>query len=192
MGLHTIERVRARIKDPRLTTSITRFSPRRVELFPPASELVVEDSETRLEFRLPPLLRELYTQVANGGFGPGYGIFGLEGGYADAMITMGEEGGTLLDWYYAYRGTDRRMPELGSQLAKDASSILFIDPDPESGNWTWFDKLLPISHHGDWQLSCIDCSSPIYPVLHFDGQQSILRRVCPTFGAWIDAWLTGE
>ncbi len=190
--LSTIDRVRARIKDPSLTTSSARFSRGRVRVFPPVSALVLEASEARLEFRLPPLLRGLYTQVANGGFGPGYGILGLEGGYADTMITMGEEGGTLLDWYRAYRGADRRMPEVGSQLVNEEYFSLFIDPDPGSDNWTWFDKLLPISHHGDWQLSCIDCSSPIYPVLRFDGQQSRLTGESPTFEAWIDTWLAGE
>jgi hypothetical protein len=30
--------------------------------------------EERLGFALPPLLRDLYTGVADGGFGPGYGI----------------------------------------------------------------------------------------------------------------------
>lgn len=188
----TIELVRARIRNPKLRTSMGKYSPWRVRLFPPASQLVLEASETRLEFRLPPLLREFYTQVANGGFGPGYGILGLEGGFADPVVTMGDEGGTLLDWYYAYRGTDRRMPGLGSKLAGDESASLFIDPDPRSANWTWFDRLLPISHHGDWRLSCIDCSSPSYPVLRYDGQQSILRQDSPTFEEWIDAWLRGE
>jgi hypothetical protein len=81
---------------------------------------------------------------------------------------------------------------LGWQPASGESSSLFIDPDPDSGNWPWFDKLLPISHHGDWQLSCIDCSSPIYAVLNYDGQQSLLRQECQSFEEWIDTWLTGE
>jgi hypothetical protein len=184
--------VRARIADPTSRTSTAKYSPGRVETFPPASVAVLEASEASLGFRLPPLLRDLYTKVANGGFGPGYGILGLEGGQADPVITMGEEGGTLLDWYYAYRGTDGRMPELGSQLGNQDPFSLFIDPDPESGNWAWFDKLLPISHHGDWQLSCLDCSSSTYPVLRYDGQQSKLRRESPAFEDWIDAWLASN
>ncbi len=34
--------------------------------------------ELDLGFRLPPLMRDLYLQVANGGFGPGWGILSLE------------------------------------------------------------------------------------------------------------------
>ncbi len=36
---------------------------------------------TLLGFRHPPLLRALYMQVANGGFGPGTGLLGAFGGY---------------------------------------------------------------------------------------------------------------
>ena len=142
-----------------------------------------------LGFHLPPLLRELYTQVANGGFGPGYGILGLEGGFADPMITMGDQGGTLLDWYHAYRGADERMPELRLMLDAEGGSILFIDPEPKPDTWNWFDKLLPICHHGDWLVSCVDCAKASYPVFLYDGQQSQLSLERQTFDRWIEAWL---
>src|SRR5579859_3133146 len=49
-------------------------------VFARASEKVLQETEARLGFALPPLLRALYATVANGGFGPGQGIFGtLEG-----------------------------------------------------------------------------------------------------------------
>ena len=34
-------------------------------------------AEKKLGFAIPELLRQIYQQVGNGGFGPGYGIFGL-------------------------------------------------------------------------------------------------------------------
>lgn len=40
-------------------------------------------TERELGFRLPPLLRRLYMEIANGGFGPGAGLIGVEGGYPD-------------------------------------------------------------------------------------------------------------
>jgi hypothetical protein len=49
--------------------------------FPPASELHITETERQLGFSLPVLLRLLYTQIANGGFGPGYGIIGIPGGF---------------------------------------------------------------------------------------------------------------
>lgn len=46
---------------------------------PPLSPQVLEEAERDLGFALPPLLRELYLQVGNGGFGPGSGLFRLTG-----------------------------------------------------------------------------------------------------------------
>jgi len=40
-------------------------------------------------FPYPPLLRTLYLRLANGGFGPAYGLVGAFGGYADAIHTEG-------------------------------------------------------------------------------------------------------
>ncbi len=44
---------------------------------PPATEEQVAAAEKRLAFGLPPLLRQVYQGVGNGGFGPGAGLFGL-------------------------------------------------------------------------------------------------------------------
>jgi hypothetical protein len=48
---------------------------------PPVAEAVVNAAERALGFALPALLREYYTQIGNGGFGPGLGIIGLPGGW---------------------------------------------------------------------------------------------------------------
>jgi hypothetical protein len=37
----------------------------------------VEDAETQMGFKLPALLGKLWTEVGNGGFGPGHGFFGV-------------------------------------------------------------------------------------------------------------------
>lgn len=44
---------------------------------PPATLAQIVDAEGKLGFRLPDLLRQVYENVGNGGFGPGYGLFGL-------------------------------------------------------------------------------------------------------------------
>jgi SMI1 / KNR4 family (SUKH-1) len=46
-------------------------------LKPPASVEAIKAVEHLLGRRLPSLLRRLYMEVGNGGFGPGYGIIGL-------------------------------------------------------------------------------------------------------------------
>ena len=43
----------------------------------PVSEAALADAEKHLGFALPPLLRRLYAEVADGGFGPGAGILKL-------------------------------------------------------------------------------------------------------------------
>ena len=49
--------------------------------YPPATEKHLRSTDAALGFPLPPLLRALYAQVANGGFGPFYGLIGVRGGH---------------------------------------------------------------------------------------------------------------
>ena len=44
---------------------------------PPATDQAVEAAESELGFVLPPALRQLYLEVADGGIGPGGGVFSL-------------------------------------------------------------------------------------------------------------------
>jgi len=46
----------------------------------PASEGAVAEAEATIGWSLPPLLRRLYLEVGNGGFGPRDGILGVRGG----------------------------------------------------------------------------------------------------------------
>lgn len=50
---------------------------------PTAPAAAVEEAEKVIGYRLPRLLRRLYLEVGNGGFGPGYGILGLRDGHRD-------------------------------------------------------------------------------------------------------------
>ena len=69
----------------------------------PASTSLVEDAESKLGFKLPPLLQACYGQIGNGGFGPGYGLIGLQGG-ADSDF------GTLVETYQQLK-TDQESEE---------------------------------------------------------------------------------
>lgn len=76
---------------------------------PPAPPAAVEEAEAALGRPLPPLLRRLYLEVSNGGFGPGYGILGLRGGHSEPPD------GTALDRYLSWRRAERPLvasPEL--------------------------------------------------------------------------------
>ncbi|MEQ7011354.1 SMI1/KNR4 family protein [Actinopolymorpha sp. B17G11] len=51
---------------------------------PSADRAAIEEAESLVGAPLPALLKDLYS-VANGGFGPGYGLLGLQGGFTDDM-----------------------------------------------------------------------------------------------------------
>lgn len=64
-----------------------------IAIFPPAPEELLSKTEISLGFEIPPLLRSVYGEVSNGGFGPGYGLIGVAGGRATNL-------GTLVDEYH--------------------------------------------------------------------------------------------
>src|SRR5579872_6535768 len=51
---------------------------------PPATIEQFLATEQSLGFSLPPSLKTLYAQLANGGFGPGFGLMGVVDGYCEA------------------------------------------------------------------------------------------------------------
>jgi hypothetical protein len=69
------------------------------ELQPVATSAQIKLAEKELGFSLPDSLIQIYTQVANGGFGPGYGILGVGGGWTDDL------GNTAERLYYAGKRT---------------------------------------------------------------------------------------
>ena len=66
-------------------------------VYPPVTAEQVKKTEAILGFKLPRLLTRLYVEVANGGFGPGYGLFGLEGGFTDEDQRL-----TLVELYQSW------------------------------------------------------------------------------------------
>lgn len=67
--------------------------------FLPATKQQILETEQLLGFSLPPLLRLLYTQMANGGFGPGNGIIGAIGGYG-GLPGVGSADGNIARRYH--------------------------------------------------------------------------------------------
>ena len=49
----------------------------------PGNPVDISHDETRLGFPFPPLMKRIYTEIGNGGFGPGYGLTGLTHGAPD-------------------------------------------------------------------------------------------------------------
>lgn len=63
----------------------------------PATQFAVDEAEDALGGHMPSLLRRLFLEIGNGGFGPGCGIPGLRDGHHD------DTGKTALDLYQQAR-----------------------------------------------------------------------------------------
>jgi hypothetical protein len=117
------------VGDPtRALRSLGRPLPWPYRRYSPATPAQLDESERRLGFRLPLAVRQLYGLVANGGFGPGYGILGLVGGAVDEFDE------TAVDSYLA-------RPRAGA----------------EDRRWQWPRGLLPFCNWGCQIYSCVDC-----------------------------------
>jgi hypothetical protein len=134
-----VELVRARAANPRTIHDMAQGLSPAPKIYPPATAEDIEKAEASLGFELPALLKRIYTEIGNGGFGPGYGLVGTAGGY-DGCI-----GGDVLSLYGGYR------------------------ENPPGGMPEWPEKVLPICTWGCDIYSCLDCSKLEAPVLVYGG-----------------------
>lgn len=68
--------------------------------FPPLALSELERAEQKIGYRLPDLLRRIYTEIGDGGFGPEGGLASLTDGHRPP--------GTLTDWHCALTIHDQR------------------------------------------------------------------------------------
>jgi hypothetical protein len=132
----------------------------------PLSETDLNEAERQLGFALPDLLRKIYCEVGDGGFGPGYGFYRL------------------------LEGTDEFPDETVVQLYTS-----FRELDPEDPSWSWPEKLLPLLDWGCAIRSCVHCSDPTLPVFRFDpnsGSIAVFSTEGYSFENWLEAWLDGK
>jgi hypothetical protein len=136
----------------------------------PATEAGLAVAEARLGVVLPPLLRRLYLEVANGGFGPGSGIVGISGGWTT------DRGRTIED------------------LFAEMSDSTTEDP-----RWVWPAGLVPLVDFSG-TFGCVDASGPDGRIVEWDpdelddggadrGWSRSFREVAPSLDAWLQAWL---
>jgi hypothetical protein len=107
--------------------------------YPPATAAQLHDTEQALGFPLPAVLKSLYTQVANGGFGPGYGIIGCIDGFGEA--------GNLVEGYQFH--------VIRNQLI-DIDKREYVSEMPET-YWPRF--LVPLCDLGEAAVLCLDGST---------------------------------
>ncbi|MFF4748419.1 SMI1/KNR4 family protein [Streptomyces sp. NPDC002514] len=122
-------------------------------------------AEAALGFALPPLLASLYCRIADGGFGPEYGLLPL----LDSPPS-GEP--AAVAQYVAHREEARK------------------DPD-----WPWPEGVLPISHWGCGMFACVDCRAPEATVLLYEPNADDAGHAwyvdAPSLTDWLRTWLDG-
>ncbi len=161
----SLRRLRRAILKPRVVVSWKQKLP------PVATEEQVARAEARLGFPLPRLLRRLYREVANGGFGPGYGLLGIE---------------------------DSQMRKSGLDVVTMYESRLHRDP--EDPGWRWPAKLVPLFDWGGIVLSSGDFSNDNVPITEFDPtlrnpgdpMEKAFRAQSPSLSQFLERWIRGE
>lgn len=138
--------------------------------FPPITAEDVRGAEANLGFDLPPLLRDIYIGVGNGGVGPGYGLIGIDCGRPFHP-------GISSDLVGLYRSFRRR----------------------PSRDEPWAAGLLPICHWGCSYFSYIDCALPAAPVMALDEDSHghgpwgcAFSLHAASFEEWMERWIGGE
>jgi len=142
-----------------------------VEALPPlspASPQTIADAEGVVGWPLPPLLRRMYLELGDGGFGPGYGLLPL------STPAPGHRRETIADLWQAAHRTPGHHP------------------------WSTFpEPLLPICHWGCGIYSFVDCSSSDAQMWAVD-PNGMPRDVNVVFHQdkslpdWLDRWVDGE
>ena len=163
-----VEKIRERARDPPRFVDMPDVKNKALlhKVPPPVSLVELEIAEKKLGFQLPSLLRALYLQIGNGGFGPGYGLIGLnDKGAKNYHIT-------LVDGYL--------------------EGITFVHPDYPP----WPKQLIVICDWGDNITSALDWTSAQCPVYRFNGDryaegpfESVMELESPSLQTWLEDWL---
>ncbi|NLX97968.1 MAG: SMI1/KNR4 family protein [Rhodopirellula sp.] len=78
-----IGRIKARVANPMRAVDSAAWVRPLPTIAPPATTADVDVAEAAFGFSIPPLLRQLYTEVGNGNWGPSYGFQGIPTGGAE-------------------------------------------------------------------------------------------------------------
>jgi hypothetical protein len=133
--LRLIQRLKQRNADRRRATDGQLHAAKPV---PPAATRILRVAERALGFHLPDLLRAIYLDVGNGGFGPAYGIVGMKGGFK-------------LD-----------------ECSLESCYTRMVALEKDNSVWRWPKRLLPLANYGCGVWSCVDCEYKRLPMILSD------------------------
>ena len=142
--------------------SVTIGSTRRYSHLLPPTLYKMRSNDLRFPFPTP--LVRIWSEAANGGIGPGYGIYGLEGGLTNGL-------------------NDLPLPDLWSVYLDDPAGTELIGEKSAP-------KSFPICSWGCCKESWIDCSSTEGNMMLITDQGVCIDQGV-SFARWIEDWLEG-
>ena len=152
-----LDALRKRADDPHRFIDMPELSEFR--RFPPATHAQIDGAGRRLGFKIPADLRTLYVEVANGGFGPGYGLLGVDSGATD-------DSGANVERAYE----------------------LLSAPDPDVPDWSWPEGGLPCCYWGCQVYSCVMPDGSVVQLDGYDwGRETI--PIAEWLSLWVDGRL---
>lgn len=146
--------------------------------FPPATEAQVQAREKRLGVALPPLLRACYTELANGGFGPGYGLRSIidECEYTDDLVES-----------YLSTCEVHEVVDLDMMVASKGGTRVIKIPFEQ-----WVHAALPLIEEGCAMTLCLDIISGHIFRESPSATGYTFEYVAPNFETLLGLWLSDE
>jgi SMI1 / KNR4 family (SUKH-1) len=141
---------------------------------PPVRQEDLVHAEAMIGFSFPPILRRIYLEVGNGGFGPGYGLLPLNN-KEDPDALMSD---SLVTDYVAMHSSTQEQMEAYRRGDVHTPPLL-----PE--------KMLMICDWGCNIASWLDCTQLELPVLKSEAtlDWEKFEEEAPSFLEWMEVWL---
>lgn len=184
-----IERIKAKIRDGRSMTTMQERWQIDADIYPLATAAEIAQAEAVLGFPLPPLIRAIWRQIGNGGFGPGYGITGVETGYRIYESTLIENAEFLrqaADYLRDEAGEAAHYIGQGEEQRQYAEELR-----REAADWYCGDRFIMYAYWGCNVTTVVDCALPDLPVHAVDGT-TIQPHTSGTLRQWWLDWLEGR
>lgn len=141
-----------------------------------------------IQHLIPPLLRTLYTQLANGGFGPAYGIYGAVGGYGTAGTPQFQAGEIITRYRTHSSRTLVDLTQYTSNWQKSESGPFLLLPYE-----VWPRQLAPICDPGGVQEACINQEGQLYVACASEENENyMLIETNLSLEQWIQDWLNDK
>jgi hypothetical protein len=161
-------------------------------IYPPASLDEIKWAEEGIGAKLPPLIREIFLQVGNGGFGPGLGITGLITGqeiYERSFVE--NERNTIIEIKAHLRESIATAEQSSNPTAHHLHLIEQDKRHYDHWNQLGLDHLIWYCDWGCNLVTLVDYSKPELPVFLADSLDVGVESV-NTLRQWWYAWLDGS